>query len=364
MRSYHLFLVLLFFSCEKQITETIEVEKVTSWTQLSQVSHEKKIIYNSETDSTNLYFIGENYFIKMNFLEPTFYYRGSQTKNMPVMSSKYTVDIDNTVYYKSGSSNRIGKGIKIIINQNPGQLFVKNPSFAFQEFDSTLSPETEIFASSYFTNPIGYISNQDYFITLVHDPSNNSREVILICKINVVEIESFLKKITLIEKRAIDIPIIIDKWYAYAFFQTGDDFIVSANRKTYFINQLGNINIVLEKSFEDIVSFENKLYAISMNELFVSSDKGHNWISINNNIPLNSKFFLINNSLGFFVDSQLLIYNPITNKTNELKNDGLESNRIVSVKKYNNQVYVSTLSGIFYKNVNSFFDNKPIMSAN
>lgn len=361
MKFYHSILILLLFSCEKQVTETIEVEKVTSWKPFSTISHEQKIIYNSETDSSNLYFYGENSFIKLNLTDPLFYIIGNrQSNSKPAMSARYSIDFTNYAYFKSGNTSRISNGIRVILNGNPLQSFSKDPTFSFQDFDSTFSPSTSIYVSNYFVYPIGFISSNDFFITVVNDPINSSRNAILICKIVVSVVDMFTKEINLVEKRVIDIPSEYDQWYATSFFYTGENFIVSSYHKAYVVDMESNLTIVLEKSLSDIILFDNKLYALSGNELLVSIDNGKNWASIGNNIPLNSHFFLVNKSLGFFVGQQIAILDLMTNQIIELKNDGLESNRIVSIKKYNNQVFVSTLSGVFYKNVNSFFERRSV----
>jgi len=364
MKYYHFIVLFFLFSCEKIVTDTIEVEKVTSWQQLTQIYHDDKIIYNSETDSSNIYFFGQNTFVTMTNNTPTFYSIGGRISNSkPAMSKKYSVDKWKIVHFKSDNSYEQRNGIRVIVNQSPHDIFTRNPNFSFHEFDSSFSIQTEISVSNYFTRSIGFLSNNDYFFTIVRDPLNDYRMAILICKINVSGDFITEKVLTLDEKRVIDIPANFALDYVTSFFEADGNFIFSSNSKTYLLDKAGNLNQVLDKYLEDIVSFENKLFARSWSNLYMSNDNGLSWVSLGNNIPLNSKFFIINNSLGLHVGHQISIIDLKTNQLVELKNDGLESNQIVSIKKYNNQVFVSTLSGVFYKNINSFFDNKPSISG-
>lgn len=45
-------------------------------------------------------------------------------------------------------------------------------------------------------------------------------------------------------------------------------------------------------------------------------------------------------------------------KMEELKNDGIENHEITSISKLDDQVFVTTLSGVYSKSITDFFDPK------
>jgi hypothetical protein len=142
----------------------------------------------------------------------------------------------------------------------------------------------------------------------------------------------------------------------------GDYFFLTTNSKVYRIDNLGNIENVLETRLNKIIESSGTLYGFGRDNIYISSNKGLTW------------------NIGYSVqyDYSLLNYTKIDNKiigyrygqlwdisvsekeliAKELDNDGLDGISITSVSKFDGKVYLSTLSGVYYKLADEFIDYK------
>lgn len=101
------------------------------------------------------------------------------------------------------------------------------------------------------------------------------------------------------------------------------------------------------------------LFAITDDALLISTDQGENWSIYAKNINRDLQrltYLNIGDELYGIFESQIVKFemNGESLVYQELENKGLETNRITSINKIGNYYYATTLSGLFYKEAESF----------
>lgn len=94
------------------------------------------------------------------------------------------------------------------------------------------------------------------------------------------------------------------------------------------------------------------------------STNGSDWTFWFGNLPpYDLRFFLVQDKLCFYIYSQLFWLDAANLQIEELDNEGLQSNEINSVNVFHNKVWITTLSGLFTKPLDRFFDVKPVTAS-
>ncbi|MGD9994776.1 MAG: hypothetical protein AB7S69_15870 [Salinivirgaceae bacterium] len=142
----------------------------------------------------------------------------------------------------------------------------------------------------------------------------------------------------------------------------GDNFFLTTDSKVYRIDNLGNIDNVLETRLNRIIESSGTLYGFGRDNVYISSDNGLTW---NTGYLVQYEYSLLNYTK---IDDKIIAYRYgqlweiVINKTEveakELDNDGLDGISITSVSKFDGKVYLSTLSGVYYKMTEDFFEYK------
>ena len=112
-------------------------------------------------------------------------------------------------------------------------------------------------------------------------------------------------------------------------------------------------------SVDDLFEYDGALwaYSIEARSLFRSEDTGFNWSLVSEGIPgFSNKFFELDDKLCFFMGSQLAWINFEESYVYEVDNTGLENVSITSVQVFDDQVWLTTLSGLFCKDISGFFE--------
>jgi hypothetical protein len=110
--------------------------------------------------------------------------------------------------------------------------------------------------------------------------------------------------------------------------------------------------------------FDNILYYSSYKSIYKSLDNGLTWELVGDIFPSIERgtFFKVNGSLYWYIYSQIFSVEIGTNgfTITELDNSGLEGYEITSITEFQDRVYVTTLSGLFYKSIEDFLEPKKI----
>jgi len=154
----------------------------------------------------------------------------------------------------------------------------------------------------------------------------------------------------------------IDGGYPQLIKAHKNSFFISNTNATYKINEQGDYKKVLDHVFMTMFSHNEILYATTeFDKLFISNDDGESW-KIYENYPRDlvlSEYYDIGDSLIAVSKVNSSIYSLNLNGTNysyrELNCDGLEGNYLTSISEFKDSVYVTSLTGVFYKSQEDFF---------
>ncbi|KAA3634445.1 MAG: hypothetical protein DWQ02_11395 [Bacteroidetes bacterium] len=129
------------------------------------------------------------------------------------------------------------------------------------------------------------------------------------------------------------------------------NFLVSTAENTYLIRPDGSYQLLLEGSANDFFKFDDKIYADFGDRIAFSSDDGETWEVINDTpeFPGFREFQDVYGHLIFFHEDNLYLVNPDDFSYYELDNEGLEHSKITAVLPFYQRIFVTTLSGVFYK---------------
>lgn len=347
---------LLLISCEKE--KIVEVEKEYKWKSHPDFQYNDIVQMNSYATKERLFFLGFSSFSSLvpdSISHPDSPFGGN------------VAHYDN--WYDQPSEKKLPICADYFISYNPINSWVA--------FIPTMNPVTS--ETSVSINMKLIDSTYAYF-DFLHFSSGeciaiNEQEQALIPYVSIVDSKTVLK-LALVDIKAeftynvkldtikTKILSITDDYQndVIALESIGDYFFLTTNSKVYRVDNLGNIENVLGTRLNKIIESSGTLYGFGRDNIYISSNNGLTW------------------NIGYSVqyDYSLLNYTKIDNKiigyrygqlweisvsdtgiiAKELDNDGLNGVSITSVSKFDEKVYLSTLSGVYYKLEDDFFDYK------
>ena len=148
-----------------------------------------------------------------------------------------------------------------------------------------------------------------------------------------------------------------------------DMFFITTDSKTYIINSQGEISRKFDNlHLYSIIPKNDTLYTFGYDltlpgmELLYSADNGFKWNKASNAVTETAylNYSVIGNRVVGYWKSQLWEFSLNKNgyRAVNLDNDGLSGKIITSVSEYKDNVYVSTLTGVYYKNTTDLFQEK------
>jgi len=143
----------------------------------------------------------------------------------------------------------------------------------------------------------------------------------------------------------------------------GDHFFITTDNKVYRMETDGQYQEVLDERLYKIFEIGNQLVGLGWSDVFVSSDQGLSWAARSpSNLPVDLNFTNIGDRVVAYRYAQLweVVLENDALTFNELDNDGLDGRSITSVNDFGDQVYVTTLSGVFNKSFAEFFVAKEV----
>ena len=141
-----------------------------------------------------------------------------------------------------------------------------------------------------------------------------------------------------------------------------DIFYVTTSSKTYRVNTAGELQNVTNNRLYSIVESNKVLYGFGGESIFSSIDSGLTWTK-GYSIPaeyIMFKYSKVNNKIIAYRNSQLFEITLTQDSiiARELDNDGLVGKTITSVSGFGNKVYATSLSGLYFKTIEDFFNDK------
>ena len=155
-------------------------------------------------------------------------------------------------------------------------------------------------------------------------------------------------------------------YYNYVGFTFFQKFFLTLNYQFFRIDTLGNVKGfgatpagVSNSSVFQMFTLGGYLWAVTNTSICVSQDQGESWSVFSTLSPgLNLSFLTYQNlgeNLYAYYHSQLwkVALSGSTLNLTELDNDGLQTNQITGITKVGKYAFVSTLSGLFYRDTTS-----------
>jgi len=158
--------------------------------------------------------------------------------------------------------------------------------------------------------------------------------------------------------KLIEIPTVQN--YVISTTSYKKNFFVTAGNSVFRINEMGDVIEVLDHRLYNIVELEGTLYGVSEDYMYHSSDEGLTWIK-SYKIPTiwNIRLTKLDDEIIGYLDDKLYKFeiNEDGLEIFELDNDGLEGKSITSLSKFNDKIYATSLSAVFYRSANDFFES-------
>lgn len=135
----------------------------------------------------------------------------------------------------------------------------------------------------------------------------------------------------------------------------GNQFFVSTNNNAYLVKEDATYQQIFNHTIHDFFEYNGKIYADNGDNIYSTTD-GITW-----NIEASAlnytgfrQFFTANNNLYCFDDDQLFAVNPTDFSLTTISNRNLEGKKITSAIVYNHKVWLTTLDGLFTRNIENF----------
>jgi hypothetical protein len=339
-----IFLLICFAGCEREKI----IVKQPSWIPHPKFELDSKVKFNSFSANDELYLYGPYYFSVLD--------KKGQVKN-------YLTVLD----YPYGKKLAISKNLYVEMSLISHYMRIAKVKYPV---NSDFSPLIDLkLYDEYFIN-----FNFDWYAYNQSLAINDRNQVLISVYTNTpdnkvylylldVDITSTVLKITNFRKIAILGIANLLGGYPNYIKAIDDFFFISTSGGTQKVYSDGTVKKVLDSRILEVFKQDGKLYAFfEPDQLYISKDNGETWvkfIGINSQV-VNVLYCNVGDSLTFYKGSQLFTakYKDSNYSVRELKNDGLEGNQITSISQFNDSVYVTSYSGVFYKSRSRFFESK------
>ncbi|MCL7989367.1 hypothetical protein M8998_15555 [Sphingobacterium sp. lm-10] len=143
-----------------------------------------------------------------------------------------------------------------------------------------------------------------------------------------------------------------------------DHFLISSHTRTLLVDSDGNYRQVLDRALVRTFEHNSMLYGFGRDgNFYQSADKGNSWMSSYDveRFLSDVSFSQVGDQLVGYRYGQIWKFNFHDSgyEVEELVNEGLTGNLITSLNEFDDKVYVTTLSGVYHKPKEQFFEVKP-----
>ncbi len=351
--------VFVLISCKPKTNEVlVEIERKSAWTRNTNFKYSLANGANSFTSlSGNLYTLaygGINFGITQPDSSAEFGASSTFYINLAdhPIDTKYPISEDIYVLsYFSKPKNVIG----FFSCKNPVtigssiSIIMEEADSTFQGFDFPVNGESIVInKSNQVLIPYHKISNGEF----------GYNYALLLVNLKLI-VEGYTK-VRIDSYKVIDLPYGLLPESVVRLKSYDSTFVVSTESATYFVTSNGSLSKVLDTPIYREFYYDGKFYGIGFKDIFTSLD-GKSWTLIGTHDGLDAPEYknIDGRVVAYWFDN---LYEIIIDETGfnsvELENDGLEGNLITSISKFNSQVYVTTRSGVFFREIEDFFVEK------
>lgn len=331
------------FACKKE--KIVEVEKQHAWKSVGGYKFDKKITTNSAVSGDYMFITGS---------EISQIAAGETSNNaFSILQSDFYADRQ----YPIGKNYVMGVSDENVI-------FLSNlqyPSFCFPLFPKIDDADFASFNHhTYGSSPIasGAINENDDLLTFYQKKDLKARILFVSVKpdpLNYNVDTFFTRKIDIPSPYLTSRPIM----YGYK-----DCFLIAYANGIYKILPDGSYaqKYTFTSFPEQFFSKGDSVYAVSEDYVYLSADKGESW-AVKSNSSWERSVIRVYETNGKHIGSYNGQLFHVQIKNNgidyvELVNDGLETSVITSVTYFDHKYFVTTNSGVFYRNESDFFSYK------
>ena len=347
------------FGCEKEKLITEYIEKEHSWKEHLEVNHEDKYLVNSHSTAKELMLIGNRNFTRIDTL--------NNARSVTFLNDIHNTKIplsDNVLIVMNEEDNANGLIFFYYIPEMDENSHNSSAAIQVSEIDTTFK-KFDNYDETFNIPFASFNANNQILIPYKGEPFFQSF-VLISFDINPNASASLSSNeyfISISETKIVKLPINVSS-RAIVTYSIENDFIVSNGNVVAKIYSDGTYKVLDLHSFYPARFFkkDNKVNAVSYNSIYESIDNGESWIKKyeSSEVLEGFMFTVIDNRIILSKRSTVLelIFNETGFVTEELQNDGLDGNFITSITDFNEIVYVTTLSGLYYKDKNDLFNIK------
>ena len=326
-------------SCEKTVMN--EDDENPSWVLNEDLVHFDRIILNSYlTSSDELLISTESKLYRIDSGQTTpqvchdYHQFNPSLDNKPVFNDSLMAygisDLKALVFYKNTCTTG---GFTF-----PEYLYISQIDFPFGE--------NAVYAIGFFS-PIGAFNGLNQFFTVILDQNLYG------CLVS-FEYDNSSSGINIVSTEIIPFG---DTGYEHAtdIESFGNDFFIAISSFSYIVHPDGSYFAPpLEYSVNDYFYYSEAVWAFdSSYRLFFSDDLGLSWYQYGQ-MYMNIEFVPIEDRVFFYRHSDIGEINLSSGETFDIDITVLEGNEITSISKHDDYVYITTLSGMYYKAYNDF----------
>lgn len=349
----------MIIGCEKEKIVEVLKEKEYNWITHDDFQYNDVVQMNSYSTDSNLFFLGHSSFSSIVFdslNHPDLPFGG----NVAHFDLWYEQPSDRKIpicddYFISYSTSN--GWIAFIPSMNP-VLSGAGVSLRLQNIDTTYA----YFDFIHFSSGECIAINDKKQSLIPYTSFVDSKKVLKLALIDITT--EFITSNYYLDTLKVNILTITDE-YQYdviALESVGENFFLTTNSKVYRIDNSGNIENVLSTRINKIIESSGKIYGFGRDNIYISSDKGYTWqegYSVQYDYSLLNYSKIGDKIIGYrYGQLWELQINDTELIVQELDNDGLDGISITSVSSFDKKVFLSTLSGVFYKSIDEFFDYK------
>jgi|SRR5665647_211636 len=353
-----IFIVVLIFvqySCRKEI-ETRLVPITHSWSLDSGIYANNKILLTSVALNDSILAVATSYSITYMHINN--------------LNSTFTIPINGTDIFSTGLIRpSVTKTVTVAVGEDPDKLTIFKtfmptyPSGIPPYYMPTYSNSAN--TKKGFPRPTlynaGYPVIKSKYILAPHETDFEAGKSTL----SLLKIDTSRNcNVTSSKEIVLNNEFYSGSYSSWAYY---DKFFFTHYSQTYRVDTLGNSKCLSDafngQDITQMFTLNDKLFALGWGNLFVSSDQGESWNHFSNLGGTDwgyLQYFNVGDEVYSIYRSQIgrVTLNGSSLTIVELDNDGLEGNMITSVTKCGKYAFVTTLSGLFYRDVASLNTKK------